>query len=69
MLEFIFGMITGVWMGQQFPLPSVQEYVRRFLASKTAPAIVASETVEETKEENEENEESVPLFTGQMPAV
>jgi hypothetical protein len=66
MLEFIFGMITGVWMGQQFPLPSVQEYVRRFLASKTAPAIVASETVEETKEENEE---SVPLFTGQMPAV
>jgi len=66
MLEFIFGILTGIWMGQQFPLPSVQEYVRRVFASKTTSAVTASENTEVS---NEEIEESVPLFSGQMPAV
>ena len=64
MLEFLFGLITGVWMGQQLPLPSVQEYVKRFWDAKTSTAIAAQD-----ESKTEEQEDTVPLFSGQMPAV
>jgi hypothetical protein len=60
MLEFIFGWILGVWMGQQFPLPSVQTHVQRWWNQPAQP-------VQDTSNKPEE-ESTVPVFTGEMPS-
>lgn len=58
MLEFIFGWIVGVWMGQQLPLPSVQTMIHNWRG-----------TVVETVEEETVEEETTPIFSGSMPSV
>jgi len=63
MLEFLFGWIMGVWMGQQLPLPSVQMQVQNWW-NTPAPDNTLPTSVEKPDEE-----ESVPLFTGEMPTV
>jgi len=63
MLEFLFGWVIGVWMGQQFPLPSVQTFIRNWWQTKVETN--ASPLVEEA---TSEDHESVPLFTGDMPS-
>jgi len=62
MLEFIFGWILGVWMGQQLPLPSVQMHIETWW---NRPKTVQNDTVSEIDKEEEE----VPLFSGEMPAT
>ena len=59
MLEFIFGWIIGVWMAQQMSLPSVHQQIQTWWYKPQLP----DETTSEIKEE-----ETVPLFTGKMPA-
>tara|TARA_B100000780_G_scaffold251334_1_gene197926 strand:+ start:860 stop:1105 length:246 start_codon:yes stop_codon:yes gene_type:complete len=63
MLEFLFGWVIGVWMGQQLPLPSVQTLIHNWWQTKVATNV--SQVVEEA---TAEDHESVPLFTGDMPA-
>jgi hypothetical protein len=63
MLEFLFGWIIGVWMGQQLPLPSVQTVLHNWWVPKPEPQ-TASTTVSDAMEEDHE---SSPLFTGDMP--
>jgi len=63
MFEFLFGWVIGVWMGQQFPLPSVQTLIRNWWQTKVETN--ASPLVEEA---TSEDHESVPLFTGDMPS-
>lgn len=60
MLEFLFGWILGVWMGQQLPLPSVQMYVQNWWNKPAA-------NTQQTAVENTEEADTVPLFTGEMP--
>jgi hypothetical protein len=55
MIEFIFGVLFGVWTAQQFPLPSVQKYIQQWWQ----PSI--------TEEENSDNDETIPIFTGEIP--
>ena len=52
MIEFIFGVLFGVWIAQQFPLPSVQKYIQQWWQ----PVIA-----------EEEEEETIPIFTGNIP--
>lgn len=52
MIEFIFGVLFGVWIAQQFPLPSVQKYIQQWWQ----PVIT-----------EEEEEETIPIFTGDIP--
>lgn len=59
MLEFLFGIFLGIWVGQQVPLPSVHHYV----LSRFQPPPPAVETKED------EQEDSIPLFTGDMPTT
>ena len=57
MLEFIFGWIVGVWMGQQLPLPSVQTMIHNWRGIEM---------------DNVEVEETIippPIFSGEMPKV
>ena len=61
MLEFLFGWILGVWMGQQLPLPSVQMYVHNWWNSR------AGDQAPPTLAEKPTEEEEAPLFTGEMP--
>ncbi len=63
MLEFIFGWIIGVWMAQQMSLPSVHQQIQTWWYKPQLSDETTSETTSEIKEE-----ETVPLFTGQMPA-
>lgn len=63
MLEFLFGMVMGVWMGQQFPLPNVQTQIHNWWFRKPPVPTVADDD-KDTKEE-----ETAPLFTGEMPSV
>lgn len=60
MIEFLCGWIIGVWMGQQLPLPSVQQAVQRWWNNNQQA--VTDNTNEEVSEEDE-----TPLFTGSMP--
>jgi hypothetical protein len=61
MIEFLCGWIIGVWMGQQLPLPSVQEAIHNWWNKNQS-------VVEGNTEENvEEEEEETPLFTGEIP--
>lgn len=64
MLEFLFGWILGVWMGQQLPLPSVQAHVQQWW-NKPAIQNVTQANTDETPSE----QETVPLFTGEMPTT
>tara|TARA_B110000008_G_C16978802_1_gene567408 strand:- start:6230 stop:6415 length:186 start_codon:yes stop_codon:yes gene_type:complete len=58
MLEFVFGWLVGVWMGQQLPLPSVQKTVQDYMKVSEEPA-----------DENVTlDHPDVPIFTGEMPA-
>lgn len=61
MLEFLFGWILGVWMGQQLPLPSVQRHIEDWWSR---PAV---DNTPETSPAEEES--SVPVFTGEMPSA
>lgn len=57
MLEFLFGVIIGVWMGQSVSsLPSVNDQVQKWWSGTpiTEPSIIT--------------EENVPIFTGNMTA-
>lgn len=66
MLEFLFGWIIGVWMGQQLPLPSVQTVAHNWWFPK--PNDNQPTTVTDTnRSPTEEDHESAPLFTGEMP--
>ena len=59
MLEFVFGWIIGVWMGQQLPLPSVQTMLHNWRG-----------TVVETVEVSQpEDNATTPIFSGEMPSV
>ena len=62
MLEFLFGWILGVWMGQQLPLPSVQMQIETWW---NRPAAVRNDSASEIDKEEEE----IPLFSGDMPAA
>lgn len=62
MIEFLCGWIIGVWMGQQLPLPSVQQAVQRWWNNNQQA--VADNTDEEVSEQDE-----TQLFTGSMPTV
>lgn len=63
MIEFLFGLILGVWMGQQLPLPSVHMYIQNWWNN---PAI--NNTGQTNVDEEEKPvEDSVPVFTGEMP--
>lgn len=58
MIEFLCGWIIGVWMGQQLPLPSVQEAIHNWW-NKNQQVV--------DQEEEETQEEEARLFTGEMP--
>ena len=59
MLEFFFGWILGVWMGQQLPLPSVQNQMEQWWNRRQSePAVEASSS----------DETIAPVFTGDMPS-
>lgn len=59
MLEFLFGWILGVWMGQQLPLPSVQTQIEHWWNNRNAPV-----------EDTEPTDETItPVFTGDMPST
>ena len=60
MLEFIFGWLLGVWMGQQLPLPSVQSQMEHWWNRSRIPV--------ETESESGLEESTVPVFTGEIPA-
>ena len=66
MIEFLVGLILGVWMGQQLPLPSVQMYIQNWWNN---PAINNATQIDESdkSEEDKSVEVSVPVFTGEMP--
>ena len=66
MIEFLVGLILGVWMGQQLPLPSVQMYIQNWWNN---PAINNATRMAESDESEEDKsvEVSVPVFTGEMP--
>mgnify|MGYP001205510616 CR=1 len=59
MLEFVFGWLLGVWMGQQLPLPSVQSQVEGWWNRSRIPA--------ENESESTLDESAVPVFTGEIP--
>jgi len=61
MLEFLFGVMVGVWMGQTIPLPSVHKYVMT-IGARVEPSAPTNGDGSEQPEEEE-----VPLFTGNMP--
>lgn len=63
MLEFLFGWIVGVWMGQQLPLPSVQTAIHNWWFQQIS--VTDNSTPEADNISSED--ESVPLFTGDMP--
>ena len=57
MLEFLFGYVLGVWMGQQLPLPSVQTQIEHWWQGRNVPV-----------EDPPTSEEDIaPVFTGEMP--
>ena len=58
MLEFLFGWIVGVWMGQQLPLPSVHEKIQTWWDK---PQIT-------NQADENKTEETLPIFTGEMPS-
>lgn len=60
MLEFLFGWLLGVWMGQQLPLPSVQGQMEHWWNRPRIPA--------ESESESTFEESAVPVFTGEIPA-
>ena len=60
MLEFLFGIFIGIWMGQQIPMPSVHQWV----LARFQPALVQDKPTVEVGDEQEE----IPLFSGEMPA-
>ena len=64
MLEFLFGWILGVWMGQQLPLPSVHAQVQQWWNKPTIQNVTQPSTDETPSEQ-----ETVPLFTGEMPTT
>jgi hypothetical protein len=55
MIEFIFGFLFGVWAAQQFPLPSVQQYIKQWWQPQIPP------------DETDEGE-TIPIFTGEIPS-
>lgn len=59
MFVLIFGIIVGVWLGQTFTLPNVQETVSRWMAS--APV------QDKPAEQEESTTPAPPVFTGEMP--
>ena len=58
MLEFLFGWLLGVWMGQQLPLPSVQTQIENWWKPPAVKEDGATEVTGET---------DIPVFTGDMP--
>lgn len=62
MLEFLFGIFFGVWMGQQLPMPNVH----RWVITRFSPPQVEDKPPSDDQDVDEE--ETVPLFTGDMPA-
>lgn len=60
MLEFLFGWLLGVWMGQQLPLPSVQTQIEHWWNQPARQEEVATKVAEET---------DIPVFTGDMPVA
>tara|TARA_B110000285_G_C14817779_1_gene465042 strand:+ start:414 stop:596 length:183 start_codon:yes stop_codon:yes gene_type:complete len=60
MLEFVFGWIIGVWMGQQLPLPSVQTMIHNWRGTVV---------VENAEESSPEVNATTPIFSGEMPSV
>jgi len=65
MLELIFGWIIGVWMAQQFALPSVQTAVRNWWT----PLPTTPENEEVVAQVVAQDSDSSPIFTGEMPSV
>ena len=63
MIEFLFGVFIGVWMGQTMPLPSVHKYVLSLGSRSESGNITSSKEVSKEAEELDQ----VPLFTGDMP--
>lgn len=66
MLEFLFGWLIGVWMGQQLPLPLVQTVAHNWWFPKpdgNSTPVVNESSISPTDEDHE----SSPLFTGDMP--
>ena len=61
MLELLFGMVFGVWMGQQFPLPNVQLLVHNWWF-RPPPTTVTNGATKQSSDD-----ETKPLFTGEMP--
>jgi hypothetical protein len=59
MLEFLFGAVFGVWMGQQFALPNVQLMIHNWWVRKP--------TTTNAAQKDSIEEETKPLFTGEMP--
>lgn len=57
MIEFIFGFLFGAWAAQQFPLPSVHNYIQQIWQPRVEP-----------QEESSDNEETIPIFTGEIPS-
>lgn len=61
MLEFLFGAVFGVWMGQQFPLPNVQLMAHNWWVRQPVTPVTSVAGKENV------DEETKPLFTGEMP--
>lgn len=68
MLELLFGLIFGIWAGQQLPLPSVQIAIQNWWNSNATVA-QETETETDTSEVTDEDHESTPIFTGNMPQL
>lgn len=69
MLELLFGLIFGIWAGQQLPLPSVQIAIQNWWQTRGATVPTETETETDTSEVTDEDHESTPIFTGNMPQL
>ena len=70
MLEFLFGWLIGVWMGQQLPLPLVQTVAHNWwFPNSTVDSTTTVNDSSTVSDAMKEDHESSPLFTGDMPAA
>jgi hypothetical protein len=61
MLELLFGGIIGIWVAQQFNLPSVQRAIINWWSPPP--------TIPQNLEESDKEQNDVPAFTGEIKNV
>jgi len=61
MIEFVVGLVLGVWAAQQFPLPSVHIAIQNWWSAKNSE--------QQVDEVITEDNDSAPIFSGSMPSV